>query len=158
MGKITDVTPHPHSERHYIEKVDIGKGKELEMAMEHRPFLAEEELIGRKVVVLCNLKMVKVARMGSTGAILIVSNDKGKIELLEPCPEAEIGERVYASGEDVHDPVTAIQMKKNKVWETLCKEITTNNKCEVMYLNRYLVRSRAGPVRVESLTKAVVTK
>ncbi|POM70478.1 Hypothetical protein PHPALM_13070, partial [Phytophthora palmivora] len=69
-----------------------------------------------------------------------------------------IGERVYASGEEVQEPVTPIQMKKNKVWETLSKDIKTNNKCEVMYMDRYPVRSRAGPVRVESLKKVPVTK
>ncbi|KAG2767208.1 hypothetical protein PC116_g4569 [Phytophthora cactorum] len=158
VGKITEVKAHPNSERHYIEKVDIGKGEELEMVMEHQPYFAEEELVDRKVVVLCNLKMIKVVRTRSTGAILLVGNDKGKVELLDPSPEAEVGERVYASGEEVQDPVTPIQMKKNKVWETLCKDIKTNNKCEVMYLDRYPVRSRAGPVRVESLKKVMVTK
>lgn len=158
VGKITDVKAHPNSERHYIEKVAIGKGEELEMVMEHQPYFAEEELIDRKVVVLCNLKTVKVARLHSTGTILLATNEKGKIELLEPSPEAEVGERVYASGEEVQDPVTAIQMKKNKVWETLSKDIKTNNKCEVMYMDRYPVRSRAGTVHVESLKKVLVAK
>ncbi|KAI9914728.1 hypothetical protein PsorP6_007274 [Peronosclerospora sorghi] len=158
VGKITEVKAHPNSERHYIEKVDIGKGEELEMVMEHQPYFAEEELLDRKVVVLCNLKMVKVARTRSTGSILFVSDEKGKYELLEPSPEAEVGERVYASGEELHEPVTPIQMKKNKVWETLCKNIKTNNKCEVLYLDRYPVRSRAGLVRAESLKKTLVSK
>lgn len=69
------------------------------------------------------------------------------------CIEKEIGERVYAVGEEMQDPVTPIQMKKNKVWETLNKEIATNNKLEVMFKDRFLVRSKAGPVRVESLKK-----
>ncbi|KAI9988905.1 hypothetical protein PInf_022587 [Phytophthora infestans] len=129
------VKAHPNSERHYIETVDIGKGEELEMVMEHQPYFAEEELVDRKVVVV---------RTRSTGAILLVANDKGKVELLDPSPEAEIGERVYASGEELQDPVTPIQMKKNK--------------CEITYLDRYPVRSRAGPVRVESLKKVFVTK
>lgn len=158
VGKITDVKAHPNSERHYVEKVDIGKGEELEMVVEHQPYFAEEELLGRKVVVLCNLKMVKVVRLRSTGKILHVTDEKGKVELLSPSPEAEVGERVYASGEELQEPVTAIQMKKNKVWETLCKDIKTNNKCEVMYRDRFVVRSRAGPVSVESLKKTFVAK
>lgn len=158
VGKIIEVKPHPNSERHYLEKVDIGKGEELDMVMEHTPFFSEEELLDRKVVVLCNLKMVKVVRTRSTGMILLMANDKGTVELLDPSPEAEVGERVYASGEEVQEPVTPIQMKKNKVWDTLYKDIKTNNKCEVMYQDRYPVRSRAGPVRVESLKKTVVCK
>ena len=159
VGKIIEVKAHPNSERHYVEKVDIGKGEELEMVLEHQPYFAEEELLDRKVVVLCNLKMVKVVRMRSTGSILLVASDKGKkVELLDPSPEAEVGERVYASGEELQEPVTPIQMKKNKVWETVCKNIKTNNKCEVMYLDRFPVRSRSGPVRVESLKKMLITK
>ncbi|KAF4315596.1 hypothetical protein BBO99_00009444 [Phytophthora kernoviae] len=157
VGKIIEVKPHPNSERHYLEKVDIGKGEELDMVMEHTPFFSEEELLDRKVVVLCNLKMVKVVRTRSTGSILLMASDKGTVELLDPSPEAEIGERVYASGEELQEPVTPIQMKKNKVWDTLYKSIKTNNKCEVMYQERYPVRSRAGPVRVESLKKTVTS-
>ncbi|RLN93560.1 hypothetical protein BBJ28_00001719 [Nothophytophthora sp. Chile5] len=158
VGKVIEVSAHPNSERHYVEKVDIGKGEELVMVMEHQPYFSEEELLDRKVVVLCNLKMVKVVRTRSTGMLLLVSNDKGTVELLEPSPEAEIGERVYASGEELVDPVTPIQMKKNKVWDTVHKGIKTNNKCEVMYMDRFPVRSRAGPVRVESLKKTAICK
>lgn len=156
VGLITEVTAHSTSERHYVEKVDIGKGETLEMVMEHQPYFSEEELLNRKVVVLCNLKTVKVVRSKSTGMILAVANTKGQVELLDPAPEAEVGERVYASGEELVDPVTPIQMKKNKVWETVNKGIMTNKKLEVMYLDRFIVRSRAGPVKVESLQKVNV--
>lgn len=154
VGLITEVTPHSTSERHYVEKVDIGKGETLEMVMEHQPYFSEEELLNRKVVVLCNLKTVKVVRAKSTGMILAATNAKGQVELLDPSPEAEVGERVYASGEEQVDPVTPIQMKKNKVWETVNKGIMTSKKLEVMYQDRFIVRSRAGPVHVESLQKA----
>lgn len=153
VGKVLEAVAHSTSERHYIEKVDIGKGEVLEMVMEHQPYFSEEEVVGRLVVVLCNLKQVKIAKTKSQGIILSVANAKGQVELLEPSPEAEVGERVYASGEELCEPVTAIQMKKNKVWETLSKEIKTNNKCEVMFKDRYVVRSKAGPVHVESLKK-----
>ncbi|TYZ67748.1 hypothetical protein PybrP1_012991 [[Pythium] brassicae (nom. inval.)] len=154
VGKVLEAVAHSTSERHYIEKVDIGKGEVLEMVMEHQPYFSEEEVVGRLVVVLCNLKQLKVAKTKSQGIILAVTNPKGQMELLEPSPEAEVGERVYASGEELCEPVTAIQMKKNKVWETLSKEIKTNNKMEVMFKDRYVVRSKAGPLHVESLKKA----
>lgn len=153
VGKVLEAVAHPTSEKHYIEKVDIGKGEELEMVMEHQPYMSEEEVIGRLVIVLCNLKPLKVAKHKSQGAILAVMNAKGQYELLEPSPDAEVGERVYAVGEELCQPVTAIQMKKNKVWETLTKELKTTNKCELMFKDRYLIRSRAGPLRVESLKK-----
>lgn len=153
VGKVLEAVAHATSERHYIEKVDIGKGEVLEMVMEHQPYFSEEEVIGKLVVVLCNLKPLKVAKAKSQGVILGVTNAKGQFELLEPSPEAEVGERVYASGEELCEPVTAIQMKKNKVWETLSKEVKTTNKCEVMFKDRYVVRSKAGPIHVESLKK-----
>jgi len=103
--------------------------------------------------VLCNLKVVKVAKVKSQGMILAASNGKDKYEFLEPNDDAEVGERIYASGEELVEPVTAIQMKKNKVWETVCKDIKTNNKMEVVFKDRYPVRSRTGSVHVESLKK-----
>ncbi|GLE05755.1 hypothetical protein PINS_up014803 [Pythium insidiosum] len=154
VGKVIEVSAHPSSEKHYIEKVEVGKDEVLEMVMEHQPYFSEEELLNRKVVVLCNQKEVKVARTKSKGLILLFKNDKGTVELLEPAAEAEIGERVYASGEELCDPVTPIQMKKNKVWETIKKDIMTNKKLEVMYKERFIVRSKAGPCHVESVAKA----
>ncbi|TMW67168.1 hypothetical protein Poli38472_012284 [Pythium oligandrum] len=154
VGQVIEVTAHPNSEKHYIERVDIGKDEVIEMVMEHQPYFSEEEIINRKVVVLCNLKEVKVARHKSKGLILAFKNPKGTVELMEPHPDAEVGERVYASGEELVDPVTPIQMKKNKVWETLNKDIMTNKKLEVMFKERFIVRSRAGPCHVESVQKS----
>ncbi|KAF1327333.1 Tyrosine--trna ligase, partial [Globisporangium splendens] len=153
VGQVLEAVPHSTSEKHYIEKVDIGKGQILEMVQEHQPYFSEEEIVGRKVVVLCNLKVIKVAKVKSQGMILAMSNGKDKYEFLEPNDDAEVGERIYASGEELVEPVTAIQMKKNKVWETLNKDIKTNNKMEVVFKDRYPVRSRTGPVHVESLKK-----
>lgn len=156
VGRVIEVAAHSTSERHYIEKVEVGKDEVLEMVAEHQPYMSEEELLNKKVVVLCNLKEVKVARTKSKGMILCFLGPKGTLELMEPHPDAEIGERVYASGEELTDPVTPIQMKKNKVWETLKKDIATNKKLEIMYKDRFIVRSRAGPCHVESLQKVAV--
>jgi hypothetical protein len=40
------------------------------------------------------------------------------------------------------------------VWETLNKEIATNKKLEVMYKERFLIRSKSGPCQVESVQKS----
>lgn len=158
VGKIIEVKPHPTSERHYIERVDVGKGEIIEMVQEHQPYQSEEELLDRKVVAIVNFKVVKVAKYKSQGMILAAVNDKGALEIVDPSPEAEVGERVYASGEDLVDPVTPIQMKKNKVWESVFKDIKTNKKLEVVYKDRFPVRSKGGPCRVESLKQATIAK
>jgi methionine--tRNA ligase beta chain len=154
VGQVIEVTAHPNSEKHYIEKVEVGKDEVLEMVMEHQPYFSEEEILHRKVIVLCNLKEVKVARHKSKGMILAFKSDKGTVELMEPAPEAEVGERVYAVGEELQDPVTPIQMKKNKVWEAINKEIKTTRKLEIEYKGRHLIRSKAGPCHIESVQKA----
>ncbi|DAZ96628.1 TPA: hypothetical protein N0F65_005807 [Lagenidium giganteum] len=154
VGRITEVTPHPTAERMYIEKVDIGNDQSLELVAEHQPFFSNEELLDRKVVVLCNLKSVKVNKVKSQGQILTVVNEKGQQELVDPVEDAEVGERVIADGEEVVEPVTAIQLKKLKTWENLSKEIKTNNKLEVLYKEFYPLSTKGGKCTVESMKKA----
>lgn len=156
VGRIVEVKPLKSNDRFYVEKVDVGNDEILEMVMEHQPWYAEEELMDRKVMVLCNEKTVKVEKVRSHGHILHATNSNGDIELVEPPEDAEIGDRLYADGEDVVEPVSAIHSKKMKLWDTISKELMTDSRRELLFKNRYKLLTKAGPVHVESFAKTAV--
>jgi tRNA-binding EMAP/Myf-like protein len=153
VGRIAKVTPHPNNEKYYVEEVEIGNGEVLEISSELQPYFSDEELIGRKCVVLCNIRPVKVSKVKSQGEILYVKNNQDQVELIKPPEESKVGDRVYADGETVMDPMTPIQLKKQKCWEHLRKELKTNFKAQLVYKDRMTVRTRDGPCTVESIKK-----
>ncbi|CCI46515.1 hypothetical protein ABG067_007127 [Albugo candida] len=156
VGKVVEVKQHPTSEKHYVEKVQVGTEEILEIVSEHQPYFTEEEVLHRMVVVLCNLRTTKIAKHRSRGQILMVGNGKGGMELVEPPQEASVGERIVAKGEDVIEPMTALHLKKYKVWESVGKDIKTNKKHEVLYKGFYPLSTSAGKCKVESLENASI--
>ena len=55
------------------------------------PYYTAQELLGRKVLVLCNLKKAKLAGVDSFGMILCAEDSqRNVVELIEPSPGSEI--------------------------------------------------------------------
>src|SRR3569833_136992 len=97
-----------------------------------------EEMQGRKVVVVCNLKPVKMRGIKSAAMVLAaspklkegeVADHSGPVELVNPPPTAKAGERVYFEGWK-GDPEKQLNPKK-KVWEMFQPGFTTTDDLEV---------------------------
>lgn len=57
VGKIVEVKRHENADKLYIVQVDVGKT--LQTVTSPVPYYSEEELMGKTVVVLCNLQKRK---------------------------------------------------------------------------------------------------
>lgn len=99
-----------------------------------------EEMQGRKVVVVCNLKPVKMRGIKSSAMVLAASprlkegetdDHKGPVELVNPPADAKAGERVFFEGFK-GDPEKQLNPKK-KVWETFQPGFTTTETLEVAF-------------------------
>ncbi|KAJ4300089.1 G4 quadruplex nucleic acid binding protein [Collariella sp. IMI 366227] len=99
-----------------------------------------EEMQGRKVVVVCNLKPVKMRGIKSSAMVLAASprlkegeadDHKGPVELVNPPTNAKAGERVYFEGWQ-GEPEKVLNPKK-KVWETFQPGFTTTDALEVAF-------------------------
>ena len=55
VGKIVEVKRHENADKLYIVQVDVGE-KTLQTVTSLVPYYSEEELMGKTVVVLCNLQ------------------------------------------------------------------------------------------------------
>lgn len=99
------------------------------------------EMQGRKVIVVCNLKPVKMRGIKSCAMVLAASpkpvegasddGHKGPVELVSPPEGAKAGERVFFEGWD-GKPEGQLNPKK-KVFETIQPGLTTTEGLEVAF-------------------------
>jgi len=95
VGKITAIRRHPNAEKLYVETVQMGGG-ERQIVSGLVPFLKEEELLGKLVVIVKNLKPAVLRGIESQGMLLAVESG-GKLEVLSPA-NAKPGDKVAVEG------------------------------------------------------------
>jgi methionine--tRNA ligase beta chain len=112
VGKITKVWHHETASRLFCEEIDCGEDAPRQVASGLREYYTLDQMEGRKVIVICNLKETKLQGFMSFGMVLAAKvetevedataeggvSKKVRIELLEPPADAQIGERVYLEG------------------------------------------------------------
>ncbi|MEM2909341.1 MAG: methionine--tRNA ligase [Candidatus Bilamarchaeaceae archaeon] len=96
VGVITEVTKHPNAEKLYVERVKLGD-EERQIVSGLVPYCREDELLGKKVIIVKNLMPAKLRGIDSNGMLLVVEDAAGNIELLPP-GEGEVGDKVVAEG------------------------------------------------------------
>ena len=78
-----------------VEQIDVGQSEPLQVVSGLASVYSVEQLQGRLVLLLVNLKPAKLAGVKSHGMVLAaVTADGGGTELLEPPQAARVGERV----------------------------------------------------------------
>lgn len=110
---------HPDSDKLLCEQVDVGEGVLRSIGSGIRAFHSAEEIQGRLVCVMCNLKPKKLAGYPSNGMLLCASvKDHSKGALIDPPEGSEVGERVCFAGID-SNPAAPNQVHKKKMLETV---------------------------------------
>jgi len=92
VGVITKCWNHPDSEKLLCEEVDVGDGAGPDgqpivrsIASGIREFYSAEDMVGRHVVVLCNLKERSIAGFKSQGMVMCaVAPEHKDVQLLSP--------------------------------------------------------------------------
>ncbi|WP_117235235.1 tRNA-binding protein [Vibrio maerlii] len=91
VGNIVEVKRHENADKLYIVQVDVG-GTKLQTVTSLVPYYTEEELMGKQVVVLCNLEKAKMRGEISECMLLCAeADDESESVLLKP-------ERAMAAG------------------------------------------------------------
>ena len=93
VGKVLEVTKHPKADKLYIEKVDLGDDEIIEIVSGLVPHYSIEEFTGKNIIIVKNLKPVKLRGVLSKGMLLAAEDDKGVVGLIL-APNAKPGERV----------------------------------------------------------------
>lgn len=150
VGHILKAIPHPNADSLYVSTIACGDPPGTENTSEHEGQIVRtvcsglnglvplEEMQGRKIIVVCNLKPVTMRGVKSAAMVLAASprlkegeedNHKGPVELVNPPEGAAAGERVCFDGWE-GEPEGVLNPKK-KVWESLQPGFTTTEGLEV---------------------------
>jgi glutamyl-tRNA synthetase len=131
VGIIKRVWEHPEADKLYCEEIDVGEEQPRQIASGLRPYMKAEDMEGRKVLVLCNLKERKMVGFPSHGMVLCASNnDHSEVKFVNPPIDAKVGERVMIPGFDFEGeagaPMSENPMAKKKVFEKIAPFLVTN--------------------------------
>jgi methionyl-tRNA synthetase len=108
VAKIVKIERHPKADKLYIETLDDGSGTERVIVSGLVPFYKEEELLGKSIVLVNNLKPAKLRGVESRGMLLAASRTapgdggqtvKEAVEVLDAGTAAP-GSRVILEGQD----------------------------------------------------------
>ncbi|KAG5665314.1 hypothetical protein KAF25_009439 [Fusarium avenaceum] len=186
VGHILKAINHPDADSLYVSTIAVGDRPGNEDYVEYEGQICRtvcsglngliplESMQGRKVVVVCNLKPVKMRGIKSCAMVLAASpkikegevdDHKGPVELVTPPEGAKAGDRVWFEGWE-GSPEGVLNPKK-KIWETFQPGFTTTNGLEVAFdagvveqLGKTgtgrLVTESGGVCTVPSLKDAVV--
>jgi glutamyl-tRNA synthetase len=146
VGRITKVWEHPEADKLYCEEIDVGEDEPRLVASGLRPYLKPEDMEGRLVLVLCNLKERKLVGFPSHGMVLCTSNsDHSDVRLVNPPVDAKIGERITIpdfnfEGEDAA-PFAENKIGKKKVFEKIAPHLVTSKYGVPEFLGRPFMTS-----------------
>jgi aminoacyl tRNA synthase complex-interacting multifunctional protein 1 len=193
VGHILKAIKHPEADSLYVSTIAMGDKVGTEDTSEYEGHIVRtvcsglnglvplEEMQGRKVVVVCNLKPVKMRGIKSSAMVLAASprlkegeedHHAGPVELVTPPEGAQAGERVFFEGWK-GEPEGVLNPKKGRVWDTIQPGFTTTTNLEVAFdasvvkeLSKEgeapktgvgrLVTESGGVCKVKTLTEAVV--
>ena len=116
-GEIEEVEDHPDADKLYVLRVNLGKPIQLVAGI--KQYYSKEELVGKKIVIVSNLKPAKLRRVISQGMLLAAEDKKGKVILLETSekPGTEIKVEGYNNSQEQIDFNEFLKVKlkiKNK--------------------------------------------
>ncbi|KAL8993276.1 MAG: hypothetical protein Q9169_006460 [Polycauliona sp. 2 TL-2023] len=191
VGHILKAINHPNADSLYVSTIACGDPPGTDNTSEFEGHIVRtvcsglngliplEEMQGRKIIAVCNLKPVTMRGIKSAAMVLAASprlkegevdDHKGPVELVTPPEGAKAGERVLFEGW-AGEPEGVLNPKK-KVWETLQPGFTTTGNLEVGFdvggvpqlqegentgkTTGKLVTGNGGTCTVKSLTNAVV--
>lgn len=92
VGEIIEISQHPNAEKLYIEKIDLGEEEPRQIISGLKDYYEMDELKGRKVIVVANLKPAKLRGEMSQGMILAAEDEEGNVGLVTT--DAQVGTNI----------------------------------------------------------------
>jgi methionyl-tRNA synthetase len=106
-AKILEVERHPKADKLYVEKIDDGSGEERQIVSGLVPYYSEDDLQGKTIVIVNNLKPAKLRGVKSEGMLLAADGEYDGEQLIDVLfldESVAPGTRVVAEG---YEPETA---------------------------------------------------
>lgn len=148
IGRIVEVSKHPDADALYLEKIDVGEEKPRTVISGLVKYVSIEEMQNRLVVLLCNLKPMKMRGITSEAMVMCASTPE-KVEVLMPPSDSVPGDLVHCDGYS-REPDAQLNPKK-KILETVLPDLKTNDNLEACYKNAKLMVGSKGPILSQTL-------
>jgi methionyl-tRNA synthetase len=102
VARITAIERHPDAEKLYVETLDDGSGEPRQIVSGLVPYYREEELLNRNIILVANLKPVKLRGVKSNGMLLAASSKSDGTQRLEVifADDASPGDQVSIAGSE----------------------------------------------------------
>ncbi|RMF54791.1 methionine--tRNA ligase [Candidatus Woesearchaeota archaeon] len=129
VAKVLNAEDHPQAEKLYVLSIDLGAEKRTLVAG-LKGYYSKEQLKGKKIVVVANLKPACLRGIESKGMLLAAEDKEKKVALLL-AEKSEPGDRVFVNGIN-QEPKKQLEFKEF----LQAKMVTSGNK--VLYNNKEL--------------------
>jgi aminoacyl tRNA synthase complex-interacting multifunctional protein 1 len=188
VGHILKCIRHPNADSLFVSTINVGDAPGTDNTEEYEGqtcrtvcsglngLVPLEEMQGRKIVAVCNLKPVTMRGIKSSAMVLAASprlkegeqdNHAGPVELVNLPSAAVAGDRVYFDGYE-GEPEAVLNPKK-KIWEAFQPGFTTTESLEVAFEVSAVaqlvekgdggvrsLKTKSGVCTVKSLSGAIV--
>ena len=145
VAKIIDIKDHPQADKLYMLQLDLGDFGKRVIVAGMKAFYSKDEMLDRKIIIVSNLKPVKLRGVTSNGMLLAAEDDEGNVVLLNP-GDANPGTGVFVEGVP-REPVKILEFDDFK---SVSMKIGDNK--EVIY-NDMVLMSKAGRVVADKSIK-----
>ncbi len=123
VAEILEVNDHPDADKLYILKTNLGE-EQKQLVAGLKKYYKPEELIGKKIIIVTNLKPAKLRGVESQG-MLLAAEDKNNVEIIE-LHHSHPGDQVFVEEQKIYDKeITIDEMFENKL-EVKNKEVLFN--------------------------------
>jgi len=165
VGLIGKCWEHEEADKLYCEEIDLGEeGGPRNIASGLKAHYSVDEMVGKKVLVLANLKSRKLVGFPSHGMVLCACEygeaDDGSEDTVEfVCPPegSKIGDRVVCEGFE-GEPATENQVVKKKMLNAIFPHLKVNADGVAVYKDVPLTTTTGGKTcRAESLTDVPIS-
>jgi len=161
VGTIISAENHPEADSLYVEQIDLGEEEGPRTIVSGlKQYVSLEDIQGKKVLVLANLKARNMRGIKSHGMLLCASNaDHSEVEPLSAPEDAMNGERVFfgTSSEEQGEPALPNQLQKKKFWENCQPLLKTNDSGLAIFDGSLPMMTSAGQVRANRLFNASIS-
>ena len=155
VGVIKEAWEHEEGDKLFCEKIDIGEEEPRTIASGLRAYYKAEDLVGRRVCVLANLKTRKLMGFPSHGMVLCASNEDSVV-FVDPPADAAIGTRIMCEGFD-GEPATENQVGKKKILDKVFPDLKTDSNGVASYKGVPLTAGSGNCVAEGALADAEVS-
>lgn len=94
VGKVVECQKVEKADKLLCSKIDLGEGEPRTIVSGIAKYYTPEEMVGKQVIVVTNLKPVKLRGILSQGMVLCASDEEGNLALISPIKEMKSGSEV----------------------------------------------------------------